>query len=205
MPNLQLYLGFIAAVTALMLIPGPNVTLIVANTITHGVRFGLLTLAGTCSAMIIQLTLTALGMTELLARSGTWFEWLRWIGVFYLIYLGVRQWNAPPVDLTAVKPDRKNPSTIYARAFFVSMTNPKTLFFYGAFFPQFVDPSNGGTTQLVTLSVTFLLVAVIVDSGWSLAAGRVRHLLASRGRLRNRLSGGVLIGAGVALATVRAK
>ena len=202
-PNL--FLAFIAAATILMLIPGPNVALIVANSVTYGPRYGLLTVAGTSSAMIVQLGLTALGMTELLGTLGAWFEWLRWVGVAYLICLGIAQWRAHPVDLTQTRPEPKSARAIFMRAFLVSLTNPKTLLFYGAFFPQFVSMDRNLGSQIALLSATFLVVAVVVDAGWAFVGGRVRGLLASRGRLRNRLSGGVLIGAGAALALARNK
>jgi LysE type translocator len=102
MPDTHLYLAFVLAVTILMLIPGPNVALIVANSVTYGFRYGVLTVAGTSAAMVVQLGLTVLGMTELLGTLGAWFEWIRWIGVAYLIYLGVTQWRAAPVNLAEV-------------------------------------------------------------------------------------------------------
>ena len=203
MIDLSLYLGFIAAVTVLMLIPGPNVALIVANSVAHGPRYGLLTVAGTSTAMILQLGLVALGMTQFLGLLGSWFELLRWIGVAYLLYLGVMQWRAPAVDLTKTRPERKSPRAMFTRALLVSMTNPKTLLFYGAFFPQFVAPERAFAPQVVLLSVTFVALAVLVDGSWALAAARARHLLATRGRLRNRIAGGMLIGAGAALAAAR--
>lgn len=205
MPEPHLFLAFIATVTIIMLIPGPNVALIVANSVAYGSRYGLLTVAGTSSAMIFQLALTALGMSEVLGRLSVWFDWIRWIGVAYLLYLGIKQWRAAPTDLTMTKPEPKSPRAIYTRAFLVSLTNPKMLFFYGAFFPQFVSPTHSLYGQVAVLSATFLTIAIIVDGGWSLVAGRARGLLARYGTLRNRLSGGVLIGAGVALATVRNK
>ncbi len=205
MIDLTLFLTFAAAVTVLMLIPGPNVALIVANSVAYGPRFGLLTVAGTSSAMVVQLGLTALGMTEILGTLGVWFEWLRWVGVFYLLYLGIAQWCAPVVDLTTTKPEPKSARAIYTRALLVSLTNPKTLLFYGAFFPQFVDTGRAMELQIPILSATFLALAVLVDGGWALVAGRARGLLASRGRLRNRLSGGLLMGAGTALALARTK
>jgi threonine/homoserine/homoserine lactone efflux protein len=201
--DVHLYFLFVATVVVLMLIPGPNVALIVGNSVAHGTRFGLMTLAGTASAMVVQLALTALGMAELLGRMGVWFDWLRWIGVVYLVWLGVRQWRAPPVDLTQTRPEPRSVRAIWGRAFLVSLTNPKVLFFYGAFFPQFIVPGPGLHRQVALLAVTFLAVAVIVDSGWAVAAGRARGVLARHGRLRNRVSGGVLVGAGVALAVAR--
>jgi threonine/homoserine/homoserine lactone efflux protein len=203
MPEMHLFLAFVLAVTVLMLIPGPNVALIVANSVTYGYRYGLLTVAGTSSAMVVQLGLTVLGMTELLGTLGAWFEWIRWIGVAYLIYLGVAQWRAPPVNLAEVVPEPKSARAMFTRALLVSLTNPKTLFFYGAFFPQFVVTSHDVGVQVAILSATFLLLAVLLDGCWALAAGRARGLLAMRGRLRNRISGGLLVGAGVGLALAR--
>jgi len=165
----------------------------------------LLTVAGTSSAMILQLGLVALGMSQFLGMLGAWFEVLRWIGVAYLVYLGVMQWRAPAVDLTKTRPERKSPRKMYVRALLVSMTNPKTLLFYGAFFPQFVAADRALAPQVVLLSMTFVALAILVDGSWALAAGRARHLLASRGRLRNRISGGMLIGAGAVLAAARHK
>ena len=202
-PNL--YLAFLGAVLVLMLIPGPNVALIMANSIAHGPRYGLLTVAGTSSAMVLQLTLTALGMSELLGAMGAWFEVLRWIGVAYLLWLGLAQWRAPAIDLSTSRPEPKSPRRVFMRAFLVSLTNPKTLVFYGAFFPQFVNMGEHAGPQIAILSTSFLAMAVLVDGSWAFLAGRARGVLASRGRLRNRLSGGLLMGAGVALALVRAK
>src|SRR6185369_9548377 len=172
MIDLSLYLAFIAAVTVLMVIPGPNVALIVANSVAHGSRYGLLTVAGTSTAMLLQLGLVALGMTPLLAALGSWFELLRWIGVAYLVYLGIKTWRAPAVDLTRTRPERKSPRAMLTRALLVSMTNPKTLLFYGAFFPQFVSQQQEFAPQIVLLSVTFVAIAVVVDGGWALAAAR---------------------------------
>lgn len=203
MIDLQLYLTFIAAVTILILIPGPNVALIVANSVAYGPRYGLLTVAGTSSAMVIQLALTALGMTTVLGVLANWFEWIRWLGVLYLVYIGVKQWRAEPADLTKVKPQPKSFRAIYARGLLVSLTNPKTLLFYAAFLPQFLTAGEHVEGQLALLSLTFLALAVLLDGAWALAASGARTFLATRGRIRNRVSGSLLIGAGIGLALAR--
>jgi homoserine/homoserine lactone efflux protein len=195
-----LYFGFVLASTLLILIPGPNVALIVANSVARGTRVGLLTVAETSSAILVQVSLTVLGLTAMLSALSVWFEWIRWIGVAYLLFLGVRQWRAPPVDLSRTPPQRLSARAIALRGFMVSITNPKTLLFYGAFFPQFIDPHRPIGPQVVLLGVTSLVLGAALDSGWALTAGRARRLLAARPRLRNRLSGGCLIGAGVGLA-----
>lgn len=200
-----LYVAFVAAVAILMLTPGPNVALIVGNSIALGTRYGLLTVAGTSSAMIAQLGLTAFGMTELLGTLGVWFEWVRWAGVAYLVYLGVVQWQRPAGALAGTPPEAASARNIYGNALFVALTNPRTLLFFGAFFPQFVDPAKEIGPQVALLSATFLALVCTGDTGWALAAGRARTLLSSRRRLRNRISGALLIGAAIGLAFARSK
>src|SRR5580704_2403728 len=145
--DVSLYLAFVLATCILMLIPGPNVALIVANSVAYGTRFGLLTMAGTSSAMVVQLVITALGMTAVLGFLGLWFEWLRWIGVVYLVYLGIRHWRAIPTNLTQTKPEPRSAKAIFTRGFLVSLTNPKTLLFYGAFFPNSSPRSKSHTCK----------------------------------------------------------
>jgi len=201
--DINLYLAFIVATSILILIPGPNVSLIVANSVAYGTRFGLLTVAGTSSAVLIQVIVTALGMTAVLGTLAYWFEWIRWLGVAYLVYIGIQQWRADPIDLTRTKPQPKSVRTIYLRGLLVSLSNPKTLLFFGAFFPQFITVNADPQPQIILLCVTFLVIAALLDGAWAVLAGHVRRFLGSRGHLRNRLSGGLLIGAGAGLALVR--
>ena len=195
----ELYLAFIAASILLILIPGPNVALIIANSVAYGTRRGLLTVAGTSSAMAVQLALTALGLTTVLGMLAAMFDWLRWLGVAYLLYLGVKAWFAPAHDLTHVAAQIKSSRAIWLRGFLVSFTNPKTLLFYGAFLPQFISPHHPIGLQIALLSLTFLVLAVMLDSCWAIFGGRTRGYLLRHGRLRNRLTGGLLIGAGLGL------
>jgi homoserine/homoserine lactone efflux protein len=198
----HLYLSFVVATGILMLIPGPNVALIVGNSVVRGVRQGLLTVAGTSSAMALQLVLTAAGMSALLGTLAAWFEWIRWAGVAYLIYLGVKTWRAPTAVVSASR--RGSGTAAWARGFLISLTNPKTLLFYGAFFPQFMT-NQRAYPQLLLLCATFLIMAVVCDSAWALLADRARPFLDAHVRLRNRLSGGLMIVAGVGLALARRK
>jgi homoserine/homoserine lactone efflux protein len=195
--------AFVLAVTVLMLVPGPNVALIVANSVAYGRRYGLLTVAGTSTAMVVQLGLTGFGMAGVLGSLGHGFAWVRWIGAAYLVWIGVQQWRAAPIDLKRTPPQPRSARAIFGRALLVSLTNPKTLLFYGAFFPQFITPGPSAGAQIMALSAVFLALAVSIDSLWALAAAWARGALAMGGRLRNRLSGGVLVGAGVGLALAR--
>src|SRR5579864_2999442 len=128
--DLSLYLTFVLATSILILIPGPNVALIVANSVAHGTRYGLLTVAGTSSAVLVQLALTVLGATAALDLLAASFDWLRWLGVAYLVWLGISAWRAPAADLR-VLPQARSARLIWGRGFLVGLTNPKTLLFYG--------------------------------------------------------------------------
>lgn len=203
--TLDLYLAFVAATAVLILIPGPNVTLLVATSLAHGPRRALVTLAGTSSAIALQLGVVALGMTTLILALAAWFEWLRWIGVGYLVYLGIQQWRAAPVALEDVDARETPVGRLFWRGVLVSATNPKTLLFYAAFFPQFVAPASPPSPQLALLCATFLVIATVLDGAYALLAGQLRPWLRDRrrARLRNRLTGSCLIAAGLGLALAR--
>ncbi len=200
-----LFIPFVLATIVLGLIPGPNVALTVANSLAHGTRYGLLTVAGTSSAMIPQLILTILGMSTLITLLADGFDILRWLGVAYLIYLGIKQWRAPAQDLAHMRAKPQSVRDIYGRGFFVSLTNPKTILFYGAFFPQFITPGADVTTQLIVLSCAFLVVITIIDCLWALLAGYARRYLLGNSAWANRISGGFLIMAALLLALIRIK
>ncbi len=203
--SLELYLAFALATAILILMPGPAVTLIVANSIAHGGRRTLVTVAGVSTATVVHLVLVALGMTSLMAVMSQWFEWLRWLGVAYLIYLGIRQWRALPLALDDGAIRAVSGRRLFWTGFVVDATNPKTLFFYAAFFPQFVDPGQAFGPQIAILCVTFLAIQTLLDGTVALLGGRLRPLLASRARarIRNRITGTFLIGAGLGLALAR--
>lgn len=198
--SLSLYLTFVAASVGLILLPGPNVALILATSLTQGVRAGLATVLGAALAMVLQLTVVVLGAGMLLALSASWFEALRWVGVAYLVTLAIRAWRAQP---KSAAPQPVGTGRTMAKGFLVSLTNPKTLLFFGSFLPQFVEPGAHALGQLVLLAATFVVLSLILDSVWALAAGRLRAIAAMPERRRNRLGAGFFLGAGIGLALAR--
>jgi threonine/homoserine/homoserine lactone efflux protein len=203
MLSAPLYFAFLLTSLALIGFPGPNVALIVSTSIAHGRRAGLVTVAGTSSAMALQLSVTVAGTSALLAAAAPWFSWLRWAGVAYLVYIGVRAWLAPVSNAGENQAEVPASRAVFIRGVVVSLTNPKTLLFFGAFLPQFVSPEKAALPQLFVLATTFLVLAVALDTAWALLAHRAGALLSQRKDLRNRVEGGLLIGAGVGLAVAR--
>ncbi len=201
--QIELYLAFVAATVVLVLVPGPNMAIIVANSLTHGVRYGLICVAGVSSAQAILLSFVVFGFAAIMAAIGVAFEWIRWIGVAYLAWLGIQLLRSPAEDLDQSEARQKSIKRTFGQAVLVSATNPKVLLFYSAFFPQFIDTGRPVVEQLVVLAVTFWVIGTLLDCGWALAAGKLRPVLASAGRWHRFVTGGVLLTAAAALAAAR--
>lgn len=189
-------LALIVATSVLVAIPGPNVALIVATSIRHGLRSGLLTVAGTTAGFALQLLLVALGMVAVIEFAAETLTWIRWIGVAYLVWLGARTFNAPADDLGAIEAK----PAMFWRGCLLAAINPKTLIFNAAFFPQFIDVGSATLVQVGTVAAVYLAVVCCGDALWALFADRARGLLARNTSWRNRVTGVFLSLAGVGLA-----
>ena len=203
--NLSLYLAFLVATAILILVPGPTVMLVTATSLRHGRRAGLAAVAGSTLAAALQLGIVVTGLASIVVLAGSAFEWIRWAGVAYLVYLGIKTWN----DSKSDEPNTADAAPTLTRAvtqgFAVTSTNPKTLLFLGAFLPQFVDPALPAAPQLAMLATGFLVVAALLDSAWALLAAQLatRIRTASAKRLLRRLSASILLAAGATLAAAR--
>ena len=203
--SLQLYLAFVAACVALALLPGPIVTMVIANGLRHGTRAALINIAGAQAGLAIVIGIVAVGLTSLMATMGYWFDWVRFAGAAYLVWLGVRlvRFPAEGVDAGTPPPPRGG---FFLQGFLVLLSNPKVLVFFGAFIPQFVDMRRDHFPQVALLGLTFMAIAGLTDAIYALLAGRARLFFsARRTRLLSRISGGFMIGGGIWLALVRAR
>jgi len=183
----------------LVMIPGPNVALIVANSIRYGFRMGAMTVLGTTVGVGIQLVMVVLGVAAVVELAADALVWIRWAGVAYLVYLGIRTWNEPTSDLGAVSAA----PAMFWRGCMIAAINPKTLLFNAAFVPQFIVADGGASGQLAVVAAVFLTVLLVGDMLWALTAGSARKLLSQYSSTRNRVTGGFLIVAGVGLALSR--
>jgi threonine/homoserine/homoserine lactone efflux protein len=204
--SLQLYLAFVAACIALALLPGPVVTLIIANGLRHGTRAALVNIAGVQAGLAIVIGIVAVGLTSLMATMGYWFDWVRFAGAAYLVWLGIKLIRSPVEGVNADAPPPPPRGGFFLQGFLVLLSNPKVLVFFGAFIPQFVDMSRDHVSQVALLGVTFMVIGAITDAIFALLAGRVRLFFSSsRTRLVSRISGAIMIGGGFWLALTRAR
>jgi threonine/homoserine/homoserine lactone efflux protein len=181
-------------------------SLILANTLSHGLGAGLVTLAGTSTGLALLVAGAALGMSSLMVFMSEWFDVIRWLGAVYLVYLGARQlWlfrRRSAGDALVATPGSRG--SWYAQGLLVSLSNPKVLLFLGAFLPQFVDPARDPVWQLSVLAVLFVAVLMAVDVAYTFAVARARATF-SRAKLRllDGAAGVLLLLGGLALALAR--
>jgi threonine/homoserine/homoserine lactone efflux protein len=204
--SLQLYIAFVAACIALALLPGPVVTLVIANGLRHGTRAALTNLAGVQLGLAVMIGIVAVGLTSLMATMGYWFDWVRFAGAAYLVWLGVKLIRFPVEGVNADEPPAPPRGGFFLQGFFVLLSNPKVLVFFGAFLPQFMDMDRDHASQVALLGVTFMVIAGMTDAIYALLAGRARTFFsARRTRALSRISGGFMIGGGIWLALTRAR
>ena len=206
MMSLQAYLAFVAACVALALLPGPVVTLLIANGLRYGTRAALINCLGAQTGLAIVIGIVAVGLTSLMATMGYWFDWVRFAGAGYLVWLGCKLIWSPAEGVGADAPPAPPRGGFFLQGFVVLLSNPKVLVFFGAFIPQFMDLNRDHFPQVALLGVTFMVIAAATDALYALLAGRARKFFsARRTRLMSRVSGGFLIGGGVWLALTRAR
>jgi threonine/homoserine/homoserine lactone efflux protein len=202
--TIELFLAFVAASTILAATPGPSVSLIIANGTSHGLRAGMQTVAGGLTGIMLLVTGATLGMSSVMTLMSDWFDLLRWAGAAYLVWLGAsRIWKVWKHASVLEKPvvSRRR---WYLQGLAVSLSNPKTLLFLGAFFPQFINQDAPLTPQLWLLAITFLVIVTLIDGSYGILAGKARAWITeSRVRLADSVTGILLICGGMWLATTR--
>ena len=204
--SLELYLAFVGASAIVLMVPGPTVMLIVAHALKEGPRATLPTTLGVVGGDALAVTVTLVGLGALLAASAMLFEVLKWLGAAYLVWLGIRTLLERPAS---AGDDAPRPVAcarrLAGRAFIVTALNPKSIAFFVAFLPQFVDPTAALAPQLAVMGATFVALAGLNTLVYAFAASRIaRHLTRPLWQSLMRWSSGlVLIGAGILTAAMR--
>jgi threonine/homoserine/homoserine lactone efflux protein len=201
-------LSFLAAVLVLVVVPGPNTIIILAQSIGRGRAAGLATVAGIEVGTFVHTLAAALGLSALLSASALAYSIVKYAGVAYLIVIGIRTLLQPPPDISAGSIDELTGLVAFRRALLTNVLNPKVALFFLAFLPQFVRPERGNLAlQILVLGLLVSAVSIPFGSLLALAATSMTRWLrehASFARWQQRITGGVLIGLGLRLAVTRA-
>lgn len=204
MPDTPTLLAFSFAALVLFVVPGPAVLYIVTRSVAQGTRAGLVSVAGIHTGSLVHITAAVAGLTTLLAASATAFRLVKWAGAAYLVYLGIRAFldreGAPAPGATVPAASLRR---VFVQGFVVTVLNPKVAVFFLAFVPQFVDPSAGTTAQLLVLGAVFVLLGMVMDGLYAVAAGAAGGRLARAGWWRagrRWIAGSIYVALGVAAA-----
>ena len=202
--TLSLWAAFVAASSILLIIPGPTILLVVSYALGQGWRTAMPMAIGVALGDFTAMTLSMLGLGALLAASATLFTVLKWIGAAYLVWLGVKLWRAGGALEAAPRTDAASAARMLGHAWLVTALNPKSITFFVAFLPAFLDPRADFLTQMLVFETTFVVLAFANSFTYALVASRARGLVANPRAIRivNRTGGGLLIGAGVATVTL---
>ena len=197
------WLAFSAASAVLLAIPGPTVLLIISYALGHGRRVAGATVGGVALGDFTAMTASMLGLGALLAASAAVFTILKWVGAAYLIYLGIKLWRAPVATGEAGENDApaasEKPFRIFLHSYLVTALNPKSLIFFVAFLPQFLDATKPVLTQLAVFELTFLVLAIANATAYALLAAMARRQIRKPRvqRIVNRTGGSLMVGAGL--------
>lgn len=202
--ELHVYIAFVIATAIMIALPGPSVMLLVAHSMSFGWRQAMATVAGETAGIAVQLLVAAVGLTSLLNMVAEAFEWLRWAGAAYLVYLGIKQWRSAgePLAVDTSTITRRN---LFTQGLVITIPNPKSLIFIAAFLPQFIDTTRPLGLQFAYIVPSFLVITFSVATAWAFVTGRISDFLQGQRAFKSvfRAAGGLMIIAGLGLVLAR--
>lgn len=204
--DIHSWLAFVVASLALLIIPGPTILLVISYALSRGPRVALATVAGVTLGDIIAMTASLAGLGALVLTSAVLFTALKWAGAAYLVFLGINMLrHADKAALGEVAEVAGETRRVFWNACTVTALNPKSITFFIAFVPQFLDPTRALLPQFVVMEVTFVSLASAVVLAYALLAGRLRGRIARPSTLSwlHRGGGVALIGLGTATALAK--
>ena len=206
--TLEVWLAYLIAGVILSVSPGAGAVNTMSNGMNYGFKRALVSILGLQVGLILLFVLVAIGLGALVAQSALAFSVIKWVGVAYLIYLGIMKFREQgAVDVKQLSDKPTSLFKIFNHALLVNVTNPKSIVFLVALLPQFIDPNQAQGPQFLILGATSVIVDTLVMIGYALLATRLAFFIRSERhmRLQNRIFGGMFIGAGSLLAVASHK
>ncbi|MBW3698174.1 LysE family translocator [Vibrio sp. T187] len=191
---------YFIAVIGLTLAPGPSGLLVLTHGVMYGQKKTLFTISGGMFGFVLLMALTMFGISALLLASANLLSIFKWVGGAYLVWLGIKMWLAPPLELKPVEKGRTASNfSLFRQGLLAAIANPKVLLFFAAFLPQFINPELPLFTQFVVMAATFAFVEFCVEYLIAGVAIKLRPWLARTGKRFNQVSGGLFAAIGTSL------
>jgi len=204
MPDPSRLALFVGAALLLLVVPGPSVLYIVTQSVSHGRRAGMASVAGITTGTLVHIAAATIGLSALLASSALAFDVVKYLGAAYLILVGVRRLAGLERPDEGRVTRSRSLSRLYRQGIVVNVLNPKTALFFLAFLPQFVDSTRGAAwAQILLLGLLFAALGFLSDGVWALVAGTLGERLRRSRRfpqVQRYVSGSVFVGLGAAAA-----
>lgn len=199
------WLTYLITTIILSLSPGSGAINTMTTAISYGYRKTFSSIAGLQAGLIIHIILVGVGLGTLFSRSVLAFEILKWAGAAYLIWLGIQQWRAAGAIDLKTQGKSQSGSKVFKRAVLVNLTNPKSIVFLAALFPQFIDPAQPQVIQYLVLGITTVVVDIIVMIGYATLATRIAIWIKEPHQVKalNRVFGSLFVLVAALLASAR--
>lgn len=201
----HVWLAFFGASWVISLSPGAGAIASMSSGLAVGLRRGYWNILGLQLGLLLQIGIVAAGVGAILANSTVAFSVIKWFGVAYLVYLGIRQWRSAPTEVTTDESAAvsSGPMMMF-RGFLVNASNPKAVVFMLAVLPQFLDPGRPLVPQYLIIAATMCIVDVVVMTGYTGLAARVLRLMRSpkQQKTTNRVFAGLFFGAAGFLSSI---
>ena len=201
--NFEIWMTFVLASSALMLVPGPAMLFMIGIALNHGLAKAFTALPGLALGLVTSISISLLGAGAVLLASAQLFTALKLAGAAYLIYLGIRLWTSKPAVSTAEQFERPEQRSLFWPAFLVAVLNPKALIFYIAFLPQFVNSTAAPLPQFLALGATFCFIALLAAVVSAFAGSGLRNGARSTKTLTvlNKCGAGAMVASGILTAS----
>ena len=204
--DLTLWISFIGTVLILVVTPGPSVLLVTANSMKYGTKKTIGTILGDLSANLLQIILASAGLASIVISSGELFQLIKWFGVVYLIFIGVKKIiTIPKIELKKDNFNNRSFPNLFTEGFLMSAANPKAIVFFAALFPLFINETLPFIPQVIILGITFLVLDGISLFVFTHFAMKLKEYLENKEKvhLQNKIVGSLLILSGVMLSFVK--
>jgi homoserine/homoserine lactone efflux protein len=203
--SLHLWLTMLVAASIISISPGPGAVTTMNSSLNYGFRRAYIAILGLQAGWAAQIIIVAIGLGALIAASHTLYALIKYIGVAYLIYLGVIKWREGAGSFTQERRRRDwSARREFVRAMLIDLTNPKATVFLIAFMPQFLDPERAQLPQIAIICATLVAVDIVVMSGYNILSLSMKRWMRDERamRIQNRIAGALLIGAALFLGLV---
>lgn len=204
--DMHVWLAYVVTAIVFSLAPGSGTVNSISNGLSYGTRRSLAAIAGLQIGLAIHIALVGAGIGALVAQSALAFSVIKWVGAVYLVWLGIQKWRDRSSMYTAESSQMLSAGTLMRKAVLINLTNPKSIVFLVALFPQFIDPSQDQLTQLLVLGVTTVVIDSCVMLGYTSLASQMGRFIRSEQMMSkiNKIFGSMFMGCGALLAAAKA-